>query len=288
MKKIIYLAICCFILAACNHQEVKKQINFDEATVEEDIYACAEAEYAPVSPSAIPLPETNNKTSQVKKIIKDGNMGIQVSNLEKTKKDIDSLVSRYEAYYAKENYDKYTKSKSINLTIRIPNIHFESFIAAIEKGNNEMLYKEIEARDVTENFVDLEIRLENKRNYLSRYQDLLKQAKSVKEILEIEEHIRNIEEEIESTEGSLRYLSNQVDYSTLKLEIKKVFEYTPEVRENFFEKVKQSLSGGWNGVVVIVLFFIQIWPLWIIIGLIYWLIRRITKKRKNKKSTINP
>ncbi len=110
----------------------------------------------------------------------------------------------------------------------------------------------------------------------------------MKEILEIEEHIRNIEEEIESTEGSLRYLSNQVDYSTLKLEIKKVFEYTPEVRENFFEKVKQSLSGGWNGVVVIVLFFIQIWPLWIIIGLIYWLIRRITKKRKNKKSTINP
>jgi hypothetical protein len=26
----------------------QKQINFDEATVEEDIYACAEAEYAPV------------------------------------------------------------------------------------------------------------------------------------------------------------------------------------------------------------------------------------------------
>ena len=61
---------------------------------------------------------------------------------------------------------------------------------------------------MTDQFIDLETRLENKRNYLKRYNDLLLKANSIKEILEIEEKIRALEEEIESATGQLKYLSD--------------------------------------------------------------------------------
>lgn len=45
----------------------------------------------------------------------------------------------------------------------------------------------------------------------------LVKANSIKEILEIEEKICALEEDIESATGRLKYLSDQVDYSTLDL-----------------------------------------------------------------------
>jgi flagellar biosynthesis chaperone FliJ len=128
----------------------------------------------------------------------------------------------------------------------------------------------------------LETRLENKRNYLKRYNDLLKQATTIKEILEIEEKIRVLEEEIESTTGRLKYLSDLVDYSTLDLTITKPkdFKYNPGNRDKFSERLKQSLSKGWFGFVDFLLFVIKIWPFWIILILIFYLWRKYRKAKK--------
>ncbi|NJK85980.1 MAG: DUF4349 domain-containing protein [Bacteroidales bacterium] len=49
-----------------------------------------------------------------------------------------------------------------------------------------------------------------------------KKQKSISEILEIEEKIRGIEEEIESSQGRLNYLNSQVDFSTLDLNISRI------------------------------------------------------------------
>ncbi len=140
------------------------------------------------------------------------------------------------------------------------------------------------ARDVTDQFIDLETRLENKRNYLKRYNDLLLKANSIKEILEIEEKIRALEEEIESATGRLKYLSDQVDYSTLDLTIstQKNFKYSPENRDKFTELLKQSLSKGWFGLVDFFLFLIHIWPIWIIGVLIFYAWRKYKMKSRRK------
>jgi hypothetical protein len=112
----------------------------------------------------------------------------------------------------------------------------------------------------------------------------LKQAKNVNEILEIEEKVRGLEEDIESTTGRLKYLGDLVDYSTLDLTIsrKKEFKYHPVNRDKFTERIKQSLSKGWYGFVDFLLFVIKIWPFWILVTLIIYFWRKL-KKRKNKK-----
>jgi hypothetical protein len=233
---------------------------------------------------APPAPINPTVTNEVikKKIIRDGRLGLRVTELEKSKTLIDTLVRANGAYYANESFQNSDWESSYNLKIRVPSLNFDKFISGIEAGEGEVLYKVIDARDVTAQFIDLETRLENKRSYLVRYNDLLKKANSVNDILAIEEKIRGLEEEIESTTGQLKYLSDQVDYSTLDLTLtkQKDFKYNPEKRAKFSERFKQSLSKGWFEFVDFVLFIIKIWPFWIIIAVMVYFWRKYRKARK--------
>lgn len=278
MKKLLSISILAILITSC-HQRPSDDVSFAVAKMEEEMMPqsrqATDMSNAPVEPL---------ETQEVikKKIIRDGRLGLRVTELEKTKTRIDTLVKNHEGYYANESFNNSDWESSFNLRIRIPSVNFEKFISGIEAGEGEVLYKVIDARDVTAQFIDLETRLENKRNYLIRYNDLLKKASSVKDILEIEEKIRVLEEEIESTTGQLKYLSDQVDYSTLDLTISKQkdFKYNPEKRAKFSERFKQSISKGWFEFVDFVLFIIKIWPFWIIIAGMVYFWRKYRKARK--------
>lgn len=279
MKKTIRLIFIVFVITACHNSrndfEVAEMAGYDENLIP------ATRSKSQTSPPA-PIDKIEKEETNKKKIIKDGRMGIRVSELDNTKTRIDTLVEMYKGYYAKESFNNTDYESTISLKIRIPSRKFEKFIADVESGEGEILYKEIDARDVTDQFIDLETRLENKRNYLLRYRDLVNKAKSIKDILEIEEKIRGLEEEIESTEGRLKYLNDQVTYSTLDLLIskKKTFKYNSAQRDKFSERLKQSLSKGWIGFVDFLLFVLKVWPFWIILSGAYYLWKRYKLKKK--------
>lgn len=280
MEKILSIYILTILMASC-HQSNSDQASYAVAEMDQEVISVPR-QSADVPP--LPMDKIESQGTIKKKIIKDGRFGLRVSELEKSKWRIDTLIKNQGGYYANESFHNTDWESSYNLQIRIPSSNFEKLIAEIEKGDGQILFKEIDARDVTDQFIDLEIRLDNKRNYLNRYNDLLKQAKNVKEILEIEEKIRVLEEEIESTTGRLKYLSDLVDYSTLNLTISKTedFKYNPATRDKFSERLKQSLSKGWFGFVDFLLFMIRIWPFWIIVTVMVYLWRMFKKmKRRN-------
>jgi hypothetical protein len=219
-----------------------------------------------------------------KKIIKDGNISVKAKDLAASKKNMDGLIKAQEAYYLSEEMDNNDQSISFHLKARIPAASFEKFIALLENGKDEIVSKSIQARDVTEEFSDLETRLANKREYLKRYRELLSKAATVKDILAIEENVRTLQEEIESREGRLKYLNDQVAYSTLDIYLfqTKEFQYKPEGKDNFFERVKKSLGNGWNSVVSLVLWIISIWPFLILALLVFVLWKRVIRKQRTK------
>lgn len=258
---------------------------------EESTLRVMEQELAPKTALAdqeAPVPQGDNAlpVQEVrKKIIRDGRMGIKTNELEKCKARVDTLVRQNGGYFSNESFNNSDYESAWNLIIRIPAGAFDHFIAALESGEGEILFKEIGARDVTDQFIDLETRLANKREYLERYRELVKKATSVKEVLEIEEKIRLLEEEIESVTGRLKYLGDQVDYSTLNLTLTKHkgFTYSPDRPGDFGERLKHSLSKGWQAFVDFLLFLIRLWPFWILAVPVVWLWRKYRHTRgKNR------
>lgn len=219
-----------------------------------------------------------------KKIIKDGNISVKTNDIAISKKNIDELLKKLNAYYETEDLQNNDQAISYNLKIRVPAANFEKLISSIENGKDELTSKNIQARDVTEEFVDITTRLANKREYLKRYKELLSKASTVKDILAIEENIRVIEEEIESKEGRLKYLSDQVSFSTLALNLykEKEYVYKPQAQDKFSERIKNSISEGWTSIIDFLLWTIAIWPFIILITGIVYIVRKIKRKRKNK------
>lgn len=302
MKNILPIFFLLFTLYACNEGADAPIVNADGA---EEVYYAKQMGGAPAPPPPPPAPETievieeehfdssemnvesgvnnsdYNKTE--KKIIKDGRIGFEVQHLEPTKQRIDSLVEATGSYYANDRFDDSQRASTFSLKVRIPSAQFENFIEALESYQGTVNYKEIKSRDVTSEFIDLETRLANKRKYLARYGDLLKKANSVKDILQIENEVRQLEEEIESSVGRLKYLKDQVGYSTLDLVLtkKKDFKFDPEPQDSFFERFKQSLSNGWDAFVNFILFLIRLWPLWLILPVLIYFFRRFRRRKKN-------
>ena len=274
----ITLLLAALFLVSCHQNQSG---NVADATMEEETMLVERRSYDESTP---PIDAIAKQEVIKKKIIKDGRLSLRVSDLENSKVRVDTIVQHHGGYYASERLINSDWETSYHLNIRIPSENFTRFISDIETGDGEILIKEINARDVTDQFIDLETRLENKRNYLKRYNDLLLKANSIKEILEIEEKIRALEEEIESATGQLKYLSDQVDYSTLDLTIstQKNFKYSPENRDKFTERLKQSLSKGWFGLVDFFLFLIHIWPIWIIGVLILYAWRKYKMRSRRK------
>jgi hypothetical protein len=73
---------------------------------------------------------------------------------------------------------------------------------------------------------------------------MLKQAKTVADIVSIEGQIANVRAEVESMEGRLKYLSNQVSFSTLNVS----YYQESAAGYGFGSKFIGSLKSGWFNV----------------------------------------
>lgn len=216
------------------------------------------------------------------KIIRNGYMTIKVDEVLESKQEVDAIISKHKAYTGNEQFDNSDYSANYHLQIRVPSENLDALVSDLENLDGQVTTKSINATDVTEEFIDLETRLINKRSYVEQYRQLLKSAKTVEDIMKVREQIRLLEEEIESVEGRLKYLRNQVSLSTLQLTLiqEKDFVYRPDRKINFFERLKDSLSAGWYGFVDFCLHVIGIWPFWLILAVIIWAVRKYTRKKK--------
>ncbi|MES2762600.1 MAG: DUF4349 domain-containing protein [Bacteroidota bacterium] len=298
MKTKCLLAAMAIILLACQPTKEKEELTEIQYSSALDISppACA----APPNLETVKfLPpvikddaveentSTDTKESTVtknKKIIKDGYISIKVKDVEASKNRIDAIVKSYNAYYENECFENNDFKVSYSLKIRVPANKFESFLKANEKAEGEIVNKNINARDVTEEFVDGEIRLNSKKLFRNRYNQLLEKAGKVDDILAIEENIRTLQEEIESQEGQLKFLGDQVTYSTLDIELFHNNAFVKPINEDdtFFNRFKTSLSKGWDMVVTFALWCITQWPWYILIILIIMIVKMYLKKRRNK------
>lgn len=217
------------------------------------------------------------------KIKKTAYLNITVEDYKKARTEIEKIVKSGNAYIGGENEQNSTYSISNNMVIRVLNKDFDTMINKLLTVASNVNSKNVSAEDVTAQFVDIQSRLKSKKEIEKRYLDILQKAVKVSDILEIEQKLGQIREEIEAKEGELKYLSDQVNYSTINLNFHQEFEYTPTDRPGFFGRLGSAFGNGWSGFLSFIVGVIYVWPLWIILGvgafILVKFIKRISKKK---------
>lgn len=227
--------------------------------------------------------KSEDKTIIIKKIIKNGDITIDVADIKSAQNKVQKSIKDNKGYIQNERYSNSETETSITMEIRIPNENFDNMVDSFSDEIGTISQKNIRVQDVTEEYTDVSIRLKNKLVYLEKYRDLLKRSASTKDLLEIQEKIRGLEEEIESSEGKLRFIDDQVNYSTLNLTLNKEKPRNAVTSKiGFGSRFIDSLANGWNIFITFFLGIISLWPFALIIPIFIYLLKK-WRKRKSKK-----
>lgn len=218
------------------------------------------------------------------KIIKTGEISMEVNDLVQARSKLDGHVKGVKAYYENENYFSEHNRKGYSLVIRVPNHQFDTLWQQLQSGMGRVLSSNVNVSDVTEEYVDLNIRLNNNLAYLAQYKDVLKKAKSIEDIMAVQEKIRVLEEEIDSKKGRMKFLDGQVNYSTLTLEIVEWITTESAAKPVYYVRVVNAFKEGIQLLFDFVIYMIGLWPFILLLGILLVLRRKIVDKiRKIQK-----
>ena len=102
------------------------------------------------------------------------------------------------------------------VVVRVPAAHFRRYLQEI-RTYGQVESEQILSQDVTEEFLDLEIRLRTALELRDRYAALLDKAQNVQDALAIEAELARMTSEIEHIKGRLAFLTNHVAFSTVSI-----------------------------------------------------------------------
>jgi len=163
--------------------------------------------------AAAKAPAVNADTStpahlSARQIIYRADFSVLVVSSERAITEFTESVTKLGGYLSQRQDD--------TLTLRIPAQHFQSVINSVEKYG-AIASQSISSDDVSDAYYDLKLRIENAKNARSRLLVLLAKAEKTEDLLKIEQEVTRITEIIETLEGRLRRLSDQIAFSTLKI-----------------------------------------------------------------------
>lgn len=289
MKNTLTISLLILGLLSCNRSSDLKvpppvakadNVAMDKAMTVGEANVSAKVDQVAFPPP--PEQSVNNQVSDTaKKIIKEGTISFETSDLTKTRKAILKTLQSLNGYLSEENQSNDDNENRIeyNLKVRVPAQNFDRLLDTISAGADKIDTKNISITDVTANYIDVKTRLSNKKLLENRYTQLLAKATKISDLLEIENKLTEIRSDIESTQGQLNYLSKQVSYSSLDITF--YTETTAKDNGNTFGyKLKNAISGGWNSLQNFVFWLISIWPFVIIFSVLSFLFVRWRRKRR--------
>lgn len=227
-------------------------------------------------------PETDLTDKDLRKLTKEANLRFRSKNNQESYTLIHHSLKKFDAYIAEENTFNYNNRNGFDLTVRVPAAQFDSMLNYIVNNANikELESKSIQINDVTEEFIDIEARIKIKKESEQKLTELLQQSGNLSETLEIQKQLTDLRSEIESVEGRLKYISDKVDYSTIRISFYEKIKYS----KRFFVDFLDALKNGWQVFLHLLTLLANLWIIILVIFLLrigYKFYRRRIKDRKN-------
>lgn len=229
-----------------------------------------------------------------RKIIRNADLTLETDSTDETQAKITRIAESKSGFVIesqKQTSDtRATKTDSVSMTVRIPAARFDESLAEIRQTASRIINETVKGQDVTEEFIDIEARVKTQKALEAQFLEIMKQAKTVEDALNVQTEIANVRGEIEKVEGRKRFLENQAAFSTLKIRLQSPTAFSAN-SSGFFYQLGQSVSRGFDAamsfVLMLVTILIALLPFLIFVVLPIYLVLRyfLRKSRKQKMAS---
>ena len=269
------------------------------------IHGCASERRAPL-PADLKVPEAPAAAAKAgmptldaasvaktsRRIIRNAELTVEVDNPKGAEQAATAIAERLGGFTISSELHQYAESEdrgtlTIELVLRVPAEQFQQALTQLRALSAHLTSEKITGQDVTEEFIDIEARIRTEKALEAQYLDILKDAKTVKDALDVHSHLAEVREQIEKAEGRRHFLENQTSLSTVRLELRK---FTPEINTGGFgfasslrhaggDLVRVSAGIVTGGIRVIGILL----PILVILGLpVFFLVRYVRHRRRRR------
>jgi hypothetical protein len=225
-------------------------------------------------PGEVTLTVAPAELTEDRKIVKTGYMTLEVEDIAETMDEVAEMADELNGYVVSSYKYEYERGVSGRIAIRVP---FEKFDEAFERLRQlaiDVPYETTTAKDVTEEYVDLEAQLGNLLATEAQYLALLEKAENVEEMLKVQSELSKVRGEIEQIEGRMKYLEQTSETSLIEVNL----EEAPGLAEPWsasaaFQSAVRGLTTFGRGLATVLIWLgIFCWA-WVP-PLVIWLRRR--------------
>lgn len=177
-------------------------------------------------------------------LIRTGQVSVQVDSLEPAIAALEALASQAGGYVGNTSFTGgQERHRQATLQLRVPSSRFSELQGGIT-ALGKVLSFNVNVQDVGEEYTDATARLKSKREIEERLLDLLRtRTGKLSDVIELEGALQEVREEIEATEGRLRYLRNQVGLSTM---IVTLSEPGLTIAEPGYHPIRDAFKMAWR------------------------------------------
>ena len=199
-----------------------------------------------------------------KKVIRDANVDCETADAKDTYGKIVKWAAGNGGYEFSQNMTTGNEYSRINAVIKIDPDQLDPFLSYISEIST-IINQKISAEDITEQYVDMELRMKTKRETLGQYYAMLKTAVNTSDIMIIQGKIDALTEEIEALQGKLDFWDKLVSESTVYLNVSEINDPERPKPVNFnamsFDRMISNVGSGFMSVLNVLVSILQ----WIVI-----------------------
>lgn len=239
------------------------------------------------SPTSIDSAQNNAAAAAERKIIKNATLVLDVSKPDLAQQKITALAEAKGGFVVSTSAVRSgegTDGGALTITVvaRVPSTQFEATLAEIRTTALRVREEKQTGQDVTADYQDLDARLRAQQALEAQLLEIMKQAKTVEDLLKVQSKLADVRGEIELIQGKMRLLANQASLSTITVTLAEPAPFLGSTT-GFWASLKSAFSDGLSVATAILLFLIRaavaLAPIVVLIflpiGLLWWyLVRR--------------
>ena len=214
-------------------------------------------------------------------VVYTASISLKVDKVESTITSLQQLTQKYKGYIA----SVYTGAEDGSITIRVPQASFYDTVAEVETLG-KVQSRNINGDDVSEKYVDLQAQLTNAKKQEARLQEILGLAKTVAEVLTVEQELSRVRGTVESLTGQINYLNSRVELATITVSLNQApamqSEWMPQL--DLSSPIKSGAYILFTLVEGMITLIVALGPFAVIIAVIYYFYRRVQLARVKSRN----
>jgi hypothetical protein len=220
-------------------------------------------------------------TTQRRMIIKTADLALEIESYDPWMTLVKERVEHFDGFIvSSSSRQAYENARKGELTLRVPQPRFEELLGVLKASAVKVNGEKVSGRDVSEEFFDLEARLANQKRTEKRFQEILKSAATVEDILAVERELSRVREQIERMEGRRRFLQDRVNLSTVNIDWHEPYPLGGGNQgQTLWGKIAEGFKRGIEGFADVlqglITFVISALPVAAFLALLIWSLKRL-------------